>query len=430
MSWSGHQIHISLPINRLLDSGVDPAVIPWPEDLLFRDSLQVIVPSFGSGPLVDFSVPFAACRRLTDDPTAVVSGEPRVGIMPEYEGAMGFSTERLLNPSTAAHHLGVIAAHHLYLALVLIASGLIAYGVWQHAPRGISLNSNHATLSISLLLAGSSSIVFAHHVYAMPVYPYLASDYPTVLSLVYHHLNIGSLLTIGAAAHASIGIIRDLRKNTCSMHDILENQPDKTVYNKARGTTTPLLKEIGCYNSLQQVHICVEVLNHRDIIVAHLIYLSVALGLHSFGLYIHNDTLQSLGRAEDIFADNSIGLKPVFAVAFSALTFRIISFDIEVLDGKVAVLTQELGTADFMVHHIHAFTIHTSLLILLKGVLYARNSRLVSDKLELGFRYPCDGPGRGGTCQISSWDHKKFLNQPLMLVELILKSDVDGWVRR
>ena len=68
-------------------------------------------------------------------------------------------------------------------------------------------------------------------------------------------------------------------------------------------------------------------------------------------------------------------------------------------------ITQELGTADFLVHHIHAFTIHTTLLILSKGILYTRNSRLVSDKFQLGFRYPCDGPGRGGTCQISPWDH-------------------------
>ena len=56
-------------------------------------------------------------------------------------------------------------------------------------------------------------------------------------------------------------------------------------------------------------------------------------------------------------------------------------------------------------HHIHAFTIHIALFILLKGILYARSSRLVSDKFQLGFRYPCDGPGRGGTCQISPWDH-------------------------
>jgi photosystem I P700 chlorophyll a apoprotein A1 len=64
-----------------------------------------------------------------------------------------------------------------------------------------------------------------------------------------------------------------------------------------------------------------------------------------------------------------------------------------------------LGTADFMVHHIHAFTIHVTVLILLKGVLFARSSRLIPDKANLGFRFPCDGPGRGGTCQVSGWDH-------------------------
>ena len=60
----------------------------------------------------------------------------------------------------------------------------------------------------------------------------------------------------------------------------------------------------------------------------------------------------------------------------------------------------KLGTADFMVHHIHAFTIHVTVLILLKGVLYARSSKLIPDKANLGFRFPCDGPGRGGTCQV------------------------------
>jgi len=58
-----------------------------------------------------------------------------------------------------------------------------------------------------------------------------------------------------------------------------------------------------------------------------------------------------------------------------------------------------------MIHHIHAFNIHVSILILLKGVLFARNSNLIPDKTEMGFRFPCDGPGRGGTCQISPWDH-------------------------
>ncbi|MED6110590.1 hypothetical protein PIB30_044511 [Stylosanthes scabra] len=32
-------------------------------------------------------------------------------------------------------------------------------------------------------------------------------------------------------------------------------------------------------------------------------------------------------------------------------------------------------------------------------------SRLIPDKANLGFRFPCDGPGRRGTCQVSAWDH-------------------------
>jgi photosystem I P700 chlorophyll a apoprotein A1 len=62
--------------------------------------------------------------------------------------------------------------------------------------------------------------------------------------------------------------------------------------------------------------------------------------------------------------------------------------------GKIAMMPIQLGTADFMVHHIHAFTIHVTVLILLKGVLYARSSKLIPDKANLGFRFPCDG-GRG-----------------------------------
>ena len=65
------------------------------------------------------------------------------------------------------------------------------------------------------------------------------------------------------------------------------------------------------------------------------------------------------------------------------------------MGGKVALLPIPLGTVDFLVHHIHAFTIHVTVLILLKGVLFARSSRLIPDKTNLGFRFPCDGLGRG-----------------------------------
>ncbi len=226
------------------------------------------------------------------------------------------------------------------------------------------ISSLHSQLSINLAIAASFSITFAHHIVSIPIYPYLANDYPAVLSLLTHHMWIGGILSIGAGAHASIASIRD-----------------------------PIIFDARV-NSIQ---------THRDIILGHLIWLSISLGLHAFSLYIHNDTLQAFGRPEDIFADNSIQLKPVFATLVQ--TSALVSFDIKILDLKVIRITQELGTADFLVHHIHAFTIHLTVLVLLKGILYARNSSLVADKEELGFRYPCDGPGRGGSCQISPWDH-------------------------
>jgi len=104
-----------------------------------------------------------------------------------------------------------------------------------------------------------------------------------------------------------------------------------------------------------------------------------------------------------MFTDVAMPLKPIFATWVQSL--RPAAFDLETLDQRVVTLAQELGTADFLTHHIHAFTVHCTVLVFIKGGLYARCSSLVSDKVVLGVRYPCDGPGRGGTCQISPWDH-------------------------
>ncbi|XLR51011.1 hypothetical protein S83_001683 [Arachis hypogaea] len=59
---------------------------------------------------------------------------------------------------------------------------------------------------------------------------------------------------------------------------------------------------------------------------------------------------------------------------------------------------------DFLVHHAIALGLHTTTLILVKGALDARGSKLMPDKKDFGYSFPCDGPGRGGTCDISAWD--------------------------
>ncbi|KAL4022627.1 hypothetical protein IC575_016367 [Cucumis melo] len=115
----------------------------------------------------------------------------------------------------------------------------------------ILTTSWHAQLSINLAILGSLTIIVAHHMYAMPPYPYLATDY-------------------------AIFMVRDYDPTT-RYNDLLD-----------------------------------RVLRHRDAIISHLNWVCIFLGFHSFGLYIHNDTMSALGRPQDMFSDTAIQLQPVF----------------------------------------------------------------------------------------------------------------------
>jgi hypothetical protein len=164
--------------------------------------------------------------------------------------------------------------------------------------------------------------------YAMPPYPYLATDYSTQLSLFTHHVWIGGFCIVGAGAHAAIFMVRD--------YDPTNN-----------------------YNNLLD-----RVIRHRDAIISHLNWVSIFLGFHSFGLYIHNDTMSALGRPQDMFSDTAIQLQPVFAqwiqnthflapqlTAPNALAATSLSWggDVVAVGGKVAMMPISLGTADFLV---------------------------------------------------------------------------------
>jgi photosystem I P700 chlorophyll a apoprotein A1 len=385
LSWSGHQIHVSLPINKLLDAGVEANVIPLPHKLLFDQAkMAKLYPSFKEGLTPFFTLDWA-----------------------KYDDFLTFRGG--VNPVTGSLWLSDVAHHHLALSVLFIVAGHMYRTNWGigHSMREILeahkgpftgeghkglyeilTHSWHAQLAINLAMLGSTSIVVAHHMYAMPPYPYIGVDYPTQLSLFTHHMWIGGFCIVGGGAHAAIYIVREY---------------------------SPVI----AYNNLLD-----RVLRHRDSIISHLNWVSIFLGTHSFGLYIHNDTMQALGRPYDEFGDRAIQLQPIFAKWIQAIhTSNVHSFNpracgdapitasyafggaVVAVNGKISTMPIFLGTSDFLVHHIHAFNIHVATLILLKGVLFGRSSRLIPDKARLGFRFPCDGPGRGGTCQVSAWDH-------------------------
>nr|AYO28189.1 photosystem I P700 chlorophyll a apoprotein A1 [Synura sphagnicola] len=381
LAWAGHEIHIGNPINKLLDAGMDPKDLPDPHEFLInRELISTLYPSFKEGLVPFFSLNWS-----------------------KYSDILTFKGG--LNPTTASLWLTDIAHHHLAIGVLFIIAGHMYrtnFGIGHsikeilETHRGpftgsghkglyeILTTSWHAQLAINLAMLGSLTIIIAHHMYAMPPYPYIAIDYPTQLSLFTHHMWIGAFCIVGAGAHGSIFMVRD--------YDASLN-----------------------YNNLLD-----RVIRHRDAIISHLNWVCIFLGCHSFGFYIHNDTMQALGRPQDMFSDKAISLQPIFAQWIQhlhtvapgstspnslATASYIFGGDPVILGSKIALAPMNLGTADFMVHHIHAFTIHVTVLILLKGLLYSRNSRLIPDKSNLGFRFPCDGPGRGGTCQVSGWDH-------------------------
>nr|YP_010337429.1 photosystem I P700 chlorophyll a apoprotein A1 [Pulvinaster venetus]UNJ17014.1 photosystem I P700 chlorophyll a apoprotein A1 [Pulvinaster venetus] len=381
LAWAGHQVHVSLPINKLLDAGISPQEIPLPHEFIINRALMAdLYPSFSKGIAPFFTLNWS-----------------------EYSDFLTFKGG--LNPVTGGLWLSDTAHHHLAIAVLFIVAGHMYRTNWGighsmkeilEAHKGpltgeghkglyeVLTTSWHAQLAINLAMMGSLSIIVAHHMYAMPPYPYIATDYPTQLSLFTHHMWIGGFCVVGAAAHAAIFMVRD--------------------YNPTQN-----------YNNLLD-----RVIRHRDAIVSHLNWVCIFLGFHSFGLYIHNDTMRALGRSQDMISDTAIQLQPVFAQWVQSIhtlapgntapnaiasVSQVFGGNVVSVGNKIAMMPISLGTADFMVHHIHAFTIHVTVLILFKGVLFARNSRLIPDKSSLGFCFPCDGPGRGGTCQVSAWDH-------------------------
>ena len=261
---------------------------------------------------------------------------------------------------TQVYIISCSCLHHLSLGLISIIPTLSSYHILTQSFHNHvdflqhTLIPWHSQLSICLAILGSLSIASTHYI-LLCLYPYLISSYPTCLSIFCHHQWIGSLLILGSSAHTSIQLVQ---------------------------TPYPLT----------------SILQHHHTIITHLIWLNISLSSHSLALYVHNDTCDTLSRAEDIFHDNSTRLHPSINILASSYPMY----------GSTPLYTsssQSLGTADFLVSHIHAFSLHLTVLIIFKAILHPRTSRLISDKLDLGFHYPCDGPARGGTCQISPWDH-------------------------
>ncbi|CAN1202832.1 Photosystem I P700 chlorophyll a apoprotein A1 [Linum perenne] len=391
LSWAGHQVHVSLPINQFLNAGVDPKEIPLPHEfILNRDLLAQLYPSFAEGATPFFTLNWSKYSEFLT-----------------FRGG--------LDPVTGGLWLTDIAHHHLAIAILFLIAGHMYRTNWGigHSIKDILEshkgpftgqghkgrlgrghrglydtinNSLHFQLGLALASLGVITSLVAQHMYSLPAYAFIAQDFTTQAALYTHHQYIAGFIMTGAFAHGAIFFIRD-------------------------------------YNPQQnEDNVLARMLEHKEAIISHLSWASLFLGFHTLGLYVHNDVMLAFGTPE-----KQILIEPIFAQWIqSAHGKTSYGFDVLLsstnspafnagrsiwLPGWLNAINESsnslfltIGPGDFLVHHAIALGLHTTTLILVKGALDARGSKLMPDKKDFGYSFPCDGPGRGGTCDISAWD--------------------------
>uniref|UniRef100_A0A3Q7JUM8 Photosystem I n=1 Tax=Solanum lycopersicum TaxID=4081 RepID=A0A3Q7JUM8_SOLLC len=212
--------------------------------------------------------------------------------------------------------LNDIAHRHLAIAFIFLFAGHMYrtnFGIGHNMKDlfdDIIKNSLHFQLGLDLASLGVITSFVSQHMYSLPTYAFIAQEFTTQAALYTHHQYIAGFIMTGAFAHGEDNVLE-------------------------------------------------RMLDHKEAIIYHLSWVSLFLGFHTLGLYVHND---------------------------------------------VMVIFLTVGPGDFLAHHAIALDLHTTTLILVKGVLDACGSKLIPDKKDFGYSFLRDGPGRGGSCDNSAWD--------------------------
>jgi photosystem I P700 chlorophyll a apoprotein A2 len=387
IAWAGHVIHVAIPASR--GNRVD-----WTNFLHARPHPNGLTP-FITGEWSLYARNPDGCTHNYG--TALNSGSAIITFL----GGIHPETQSLWLTDIAHHHVAIsvlfIISGHIYRTKFALGqsireildrhvppSKLLGYG---HTRLYHTLNNSlHIQLALALRSTGVITSIVAQHIYAIPPYAFLAQDYTAQAALYTHHQYISGFIIRGAFVHGAIFLLRE--------YDPEQNQG----------------------NVLERV------IRHKEALISHLSWVTLFLGFHTLGLYVHNDVIWAFGTPE-----RQILIEPLFAQWIqSAHGKRSYNFDILLsspyniartrsnniwlpgwlrsINNPTNSLFLNIGPGDFLVHHAISLGVHVTTLILVKGALDARGSKIIPDKKDSGYRFPCDGPGRGGTCDISAWD--------------------------
>ena len=350
LAWTGHLVHVAIPESR-------------GQHVRWDNFLSILPHPAGLAPF--FSGNWAVYAQNPDTSAHLFGTSEGSGTaILTFLGGFHPQTQSLWLTDMAHHHLAIavvfIVAGHMYRTNFGIGHSMKEILDAHTAPSGrlgaghkglydTINNSLHFQLGLALASVGTITSMVAQHMYSLPPYAFMAQDFTTMAALYTHHQYIAGFIMTGAFAHGAIFFIRD--------YDPEQNEGN----------------------------VLARMLEHKEAIISHLSWVTLFLGFHTLGLYVHNDVMQAFGTPE-----KQILIEPVFAQWVQAAQGKsLYGFDVLLSSSDSAALAASksiwlpgwldainsntnslfltIGPGDFLVHHAIALGLHTTTLILVKG---------------------------------------------------------------
>ena len=299
-----------------------------------------------------------------------------------WAASLGWQAVGLLHASTCWAQRDLASArelrpHHLPVAALTAAAALAAGAEVQELSAVGGLDPFACSL-------GRGDIIHQH----MAIGVVLASVAPSLSQFAYSHaLRSAALSALSVAALLSGLLAQHSLAMPAFMFIRFDAQASAFLF--GHHTWTCGLLTLAAFSAFSHAFGEAFIMNGAK--CSHLSWTSLWLGFHAFGLLMHNDSQAAFSAPWAHLAWRPPAAELVQLASLSACPGARCFFRV-------------LGSGDFFAHHSIAVGVHASALILLKGAAAAAASRLMPDKAAHGFGFACDGPGRGGSCDISAWD--------------------------
>ena len=123
-------------------------------------------------------------------------------------------------------------------------------------------------------------------------------------------------------------------------------------------------------------------INFKATVISHLSYVSLFLGFHTLGLFVHNDCVSAF-------------VHPSSQILIELILFRYLSSDpffiglINLLNLIISILSpsssfiRHIDPCDLLVAHAVSLGLHVTLLIVFKGAFDSKGSQVLLDKISL-----------------------------------------------